>query len=103
MPMLVKSGEKLLTFNIDGGFSNPYMNLSLIPFPHSPLALRKTKADNGNTEGFALPAFRTIRAEHYWPDSSPPREQTPRIRIGAQIGDHLAMKLRLLSGQIFAR
>jgi hypothetical protein len=101
--MFVKPGEEPLMLNIDGGFSNPYIDLALIPFPHSPLALRRTKSRDGNTEGFAFPAFRAIRPEQHGPDSPPPFEQTPRIRIDVQIRDQLVTKLRLLSGQVFAR
>jgi len=103
MSMAVKLVEELLTLNIDRGCSDSDMDLVLIPFPHPPLTFRQTKSQNRNTEGFTLPAFRTIRPEQHWPDSSPPFEQAPHVGIDPQIGDQLATKLGLLSGEIFAR
>jgi hypothetical protein len=91
--MFVKPGEELLTLNIDRRFSNPYLDLALIPLPHSPLAARKTTSHDGNTEGFALPASHAIRTEQHWPDSSPPSEQTPHIHVDVQIGNQLVLKL----------
>ena len=103
MPAVVKRLEEPLTLSVDRGFSNSDVDLALIPFPHPPLTFRKTKSQNGNTEGFTLPAFHTVGPKQQWSASPPPVEQTPHIRIDLQIGYQLVTKLRLLSGEVFAR